>query len=168
MYRNKKAIIAKRFQQGFLLPLALFIIVVMGALALTISRTSTQTQSSSVQELANIQAFYAAESGAQRGMNALFFNNVTRQTTDAACASMAINRNYAGVNGLQQCTAQVVCACRYRDNSVCNANTAANYQNNAPIGVSQSFYTVTSEGGCGQQHFRSVRTIQVSAFLIQE
>src|SRR4051794_37852990 len=99
-------------QRGFLLPLALFILVVMGVLALTISRTSTQTQISGVQELTNAQSFYAAESGAQRGMQALFLNNTTRRATDTSCAAMAINHNFANVNGLKICTAQVNCSCR--------------------------------------------------------
>jgi MSHA biogenesis protein MshP len=42
-------------QRGFLLPLALFILVVMGVLALTISRTSIQTQTSGIQEMMNVQ-----------------------------------------------------------------------------------------------------------------
>lgn len=155
-------------QQGFLLPLALFILVVMGALALTISRTSVQTQWASIQELTNIQAFYAAESGAQRGMQALFLMNNTRQTTDATCAAMAISPDFSGINGLKICTAQVSCSCRYQDNSVCDATAAANYSTTAAVERTKSFYTLTSQGACGEQQFRSVRTIQVSAFLNQE
>jgi MSHA biogenesis protein MshP len=152
-------------QHGFLLPLALFILVVMGVLALTISRTSIQTQTSGIQEFTSIQSFYAAESGAQRGMQVLFFNNTTRQTADAACAAMAINHNFTGVDGLKICTAQVRCSCRYQDNSSCNAGAAANYTAAAAPGVVKSFYTLTSIGSCGQQQFRAERTIQVGAFL---
>src|SRR5688572_6083448 len=126
-------------QRGFLLPLALFILVVMGVLALTISRTSTQIQISGVQEFTNVQSFYAAESGAQRGMQALFLTNTTRRTTDTSCAAMAINHNFANVNGLKICTAQVNCTCRYRDNTICNAGNAANYLLSAPQGVTKSF-----------------------------
>ncbi len=154
-------------QHGFLLPLALFILIVMGALAITISRASEQTNSSSIQEFSNVQAFYAAESGAQRGMQALFFANVTRQATDTSCTAMAINQNFT-VDGLRACRAQVICSCRYRDSTVCSAATAANYTATAPQGVTKSFYTLTSVGSCGQQQFRAVRTIQVGAFLDQE
>jgi MSHA biogenesis protein MshP len=155
-------------QQGFLLPLALFILVVMGALALTISRTSIQTQWASIQEFTNIQAFYAAESGAQRGMQALFLTNTTRQATDASCTAMSISPDFSAIDGLKICTAQVSCNCRYRDNSVCNSAIAANYSTTAAAGLSKSFYTITSQGACGGQQFRSVRTIQVGAFLDQE
>lgn len=155
-------------QQGFLLPLALFILVVMGALALTISRTSVQTQWAGIQEFTNIQAFYAAESGAQRGMQALFLTNTTRQATDASCAAMSISPDFSAIDGLKICTAQVTCSCRYRDNSTCNSTVAANYSTAAAIGLTKSFYTITSQGACGEQQFRSVRTIQVGAFLDQE
>lgn len=151
-------------QRGFLLPLALFILVVMAALAVTISRTATQTQTSSVQEFTNIQSIYAAESGAQRGMQALFLNTATRQATDAACANMAINHNFPGVNGLQICTAMVNCVCRYRDNTNCNSGLAANYATTAAVGVTVSFYTLTSIGACGTQQFRASRTVQVGSF----
>lgn len=155
-------------QQGFLLPLALFILVVMGVLALTISRTATQTQNSSIQEFTNIQAFYAAESGAQRGMQALFLANSTRQSTDASCAAMAINHNFSGVNGLKICTVVAGCTCLYQDGSVCAPATAANYLPTAAIGVTKSFYTITSDGTCGQDQFRADRQIQVGAYREQE
>lgn len=155
-------------QQGFLLPLALFILVVMGALALTISRTATQTQNSSIQEFTNIQAFYAAESGAQRGMQALFLANATRQATDASCAAMAINHNFAGVNGLQICNVVVNCTCVYQDGTACAPATAANYLPTAAVGVTKSFYTINSEGRCGHDQFRADRQIQVGSYREQE
>lgn len=159
--------ISAHHQRGFLLPLALFILVVMAALAVTISRTSTQTQMSGIQEFSNVQTFYAAESGAQRGMQALFLNTANRQATDLACANMAINHNFSG-DGLKMCTAQVTCACRYRDNTNCNAATAANYATTAAVGVTVSFYTLTSVGACGAQQFRATRTVQVGSYREQE
>jgi MSHA biogenesis protein MshP len=165
MYREKSCVSGARYQRGFLLPLALFILVVMGALALTISRTSTQTQSASIQEFTNVQAFYAAESGAQRGMQALFLNNSPRQATDATCTNMLITPDFTAINGLRICTARVTCRCVYQNNAVCAAASGANYLEAAPVGVSKSFYTITSHGSCGEQNFRAVRTIEVSAFL---
>lgn len=161
-------------QQGFLLPLALFILVVMGVLALTISRTATQTQNSSIQEFTNIQAFYAAESGAQRGMQELFLLSELelpanrRSATDQACTDMAINHNFAGVNGLQICTVVVNCTCVYQDGTACAPATAANYLPTAAVGVTKSFYTINSEGQCGQDQFRANRRIQVGAYREQE
>lgn len=155
-------------QRGFLLPLALFILVVMGLLALTISRTSIQTQNSSIQEFTNVQAFYAAESGAQRGMQALFLATATRQATDQACAAMAINQNFANVGGLQACTATVICTCIYQNNTACAPNAGANYLQTSAVGVTKSFYTIRSVGTCGpNDHFRAVRTLEVGAFREQ-
>lgn len=162
-----------RYQQGFLLPLALFILVVMGVLALTISRTATQANTSSIQEFTNVQAFYAAESGAQRGMQALFLTTTTRQSTDSACAGMGgnatVNQNFAGVNGLQMCSVAVICDCRYQNGTVCAHGAAANYLPTSPAGVTKSFYTIRSVGTCGPaDHYRAVRTIEVGAYREQE
>jgi MSHA biogenesis protein MshP len=155
-------------QRGFLLPLALFIVVVMGALALTISRTSIQTQTSSIQEFTSMQAFYAAESGAQRGMQALFLSITTRQASDQACATMAIAENFSGVNGLKMCTATVSCTCIYQNNSPCAAGVGANYLLTSPVGVTKSFYTLRSSGVCGHDQYRAQRVIEVGAYREQE
>lgn len=155
-------------QRGFLMPLALFILVVMGVLALTISRTSIQTQTSSIQEFTNVQAFYAAESGAQRGMQMLFLTTVNRQATDQACANMAINHNFAGINGLQICTATVICTCVYQNNSACAPGVGANYLLTSAAGVTKSFYTLRSVGACGPaDHYGALRTIEVGAYREQ-
>lgn len=146
MFPDPAYTIMPRQQQGFLIPLALFILVVMGVLALTISRTSIQTQSSSIQEFTNIQAFYAAESGAQRGMQDLFLSKKTRQQTDQACTNLAINRNFTE-NGLKACNARVNCTVTI---------DAANIR---------SFYTITSVGSCGADQYRAERTIQVGSYM---
>ena len=139
-----------RQQRGFLIPLALFILVGMGVLALTISRTSMQTQSSAIQEFTNIQAFYAAESGAQRGMQRLFFNaNVTRSDVDGRCTGWNQTYNFTN-DGLGACDARVNCT----------------FVIDAPN--IRSFYTITSVGSCGAHQYRAERTIQVGSFMEQE
>jgi len=137
-------------QRGFLIPLALFILVVMGLLALTISRTSMQTQTSAVQEIMSVQAFYAAESGAQRGMQRLFLNaDTSRTSVNGRCASW--NQTYTFTSeGLQACSAQVSC------NFITDA------------GNIRSFYTITSIGRCGVDQYRAERTVQVGSFMEQE
>lgn len=167
MCPDKTIFITYSQQRGFLLPLALFILVVMGVLALTISRTSIQTQTSSIQEFTNVQAFYAAESGAQRGMQALFLPNGTRQVTDQACINMAINQNFATINGLRMCTAVVTCSCRYQNGNPCAPGVGGNYGVGAATGVARSFYTLTSDGACGAtlDQYRAVRRIEVGSFM---
>lgn len=168
MFPNSRYLKQVNSQRGFLLPLALFIIVVMGVLALTISRTATQSQTAVVQEFMSLQSFYAAESGAQRGMSALFFDVNGRQAADDACSDMNINPDYSGVNGLSACTVAVSCTCRYQNGSVCAPTNLANYSAAAPVDVLKSFYTVTSVGTCGEREYRAERSIQAGAFLEQE
>lgn len=169
MYPSQQRVLRFNAQSGFLLPLAIFIVVVLGVLALTISRTATQSQTSSVMELLNVQAFYAAETGAQRAMQTLFFPDASsRQAVDGRCAGLGQNYNFAGINGLNLCSAQVSCRCRYADNSLCAAATASNYSATAPAALTKSFYTVTSVGSCGQNEFSAVRTIEAGAFLEQK
>ncbi|WP_225318330.1 pilus assembly PilX N-terminal domain-containing protein [Cellvibrio sp. KY-YJ-3] len=168
MFPKRQVAMNVNTQRGFLLPLALFIIVVMGVLALTISRTSTQSQTAVVQEFMSLQSFYAAESGAQRGMKAIFFDVNGRQAADAACANMNINPNYAGVDGLSSCTVTVTCSCRYQNGNNCAPGTAANYSATASADLLKSFYTINSLGRCGGHEYRAERRIQAGAFLEQE
>jgi MSHA biogenesis protein MshP len=156
-------------QQGFLLPLSVFIVVVMGLFALVLSRNTIQSNTSAVQEAISTQAFYAAESGAQRGMQNLFFPDARiRQQVDTRCVDMVSNNVVFTVPGLNSCTAVVSCTCRFSDDSNCAPITAANYSAEAIPERVNSFYRITSEATCGSKNLRSVRTIEVGAFLSQE
>lgn len=168
MFPNYRLLQSLPSQRGFLLPLALFIIVVMGVLALTISRTATQSQTAVMQEFISLQSFYAAESGAQRGMKALFFDVNGRQAADAACLAMNLNPDYSGIEGLSACTVAVDCTCRYQNGSDCTPANTTNYSPLALADVLKSFYTVTSVGTCGENEYRAERSIQAGAFLEQE
>lgn len=157
-------------QQGFLLPLAIFIVVVMGIFALVMSRNSIQTSTSFTLEAVSAQAFYAAESGTQRAMQTLFFPNAnSRQQVDARCATLNTTHNFT-VPGLRGCSAVVTCTCTYADNagSNCAPGTAANYTSAAPQNMTTSFYTITSTATCGSGTLRAERTIQAGSFLKQE
>lgn len=148
--RNHKKTLFK--QQGFLLPLALFILVVMGVLALTISRTATQTNMASIQEIMNVQAFYAAESGAQRGMKHLFFDSTqppTRTSVDSQCSNLSTIYNFTA-DGLKACNAEVNCAFTKDGDDI------------------RSFYTITSTGRCGEDQYRAERTIEVGSFMMEQ
>jgi len=167
MYPNHYLANQPNKQRGFLIPLSLFIVVVVAFLAVVITRTSTQTNVSSTQELLSVQTFYAAESGAQRGMQIVFFPDASvRQNADSRCASMNQTYTFAGINGLKHCTAQVSCTCRYTNGAACAPGTNANYV--STTSVPSSFYTVTSAASCGQGTLLAQRTIQAGAFLEQE
>lgn len=139
-----------QYQRGFLLPLALFIIVVMGLLALALSRMTTQTSLASAQELLSVQAFYAAESGAQQGMNRLYPPADTNQRVNVNSRCDNVNRTltFTGVDGLNSCSASVRCECA----------------NCAPTDAT-SFYTITSQGRCGSGVLSAERTIKVGSFM---
>lgn len=138
-------------QRGFLIPLAIFIVVVMSFFAIALWRTTIQTSLSGAQELISVQAFYAAESGAQEGMQVLFFPDASsRAAVNGRCASMNLNSVFNGVAGLNGCRAAVTCACA-----------------NCDIGIT-SYYTVTSIGSCGTGSMSAVRTVKVGSFMDQD
>lgn len=154
-------------QRGFLIPLALFIVVVMGLLALVLARNTNLSQRGFTQELLSTKAFYAAETGAQRSMQTLFFPDASsRQAVDNRCANLATTHSFTGIDGLNLCQAQVSCSCVYQNNTTCAAGTAANYQTNSVNHT--SIYTITSQGSCSGGQISATRRIQASAFLEQE
>ncbi len=150
------------------MPLAIFILVVMSLFALVLSRNTIQTSTSATLEMISVQAFYAAESGGQRGMQALFFPDASsRQLTDTRCS--ALNTTYVfNVAGLKNCSALVSCSCLYSDNTGCAPSAAANYSTSAGINKLKSFYKISSVGTCGSGQLKSVRTIEAGSFLEQE
>lgn len=97
-------------QAGFLMPLALFILVGIGALALTISRLSSGQFSSAVQETLSVQAFYAAESGSQLAMNRILFNVASKADADLNCTNVNGSNITYSVTGLRDCAVQLSCS----------------------------------------------------------
>jgi MSHA biogenesis protein MshP len=155
-------------QQGFLLPLSVFIVVVMGLFALVLARNTIQTSSSAVLEGVSLQAFYAAQSGAERAMQVLFFPDASaRQQVDTRCLALTSTYTYT-VPGLKNCSAAVTCSCRFQDATDCAPITAANYSASAATSRVTSFYTISSTATCGSGNLRSVRTIEVGSFMAQE
>lgn len=134
-------------QGGFLIPLAAIIVVGLAVLALAISRISSQTGTAAIQEGVSVQAFYAAESGAQIAMNQLFFNAADRAAVDGNCIAVSGSTiNYAVV-GLDTCSASISCT------------------QNPDAGNTTSFYVITSAASCGSGNLVAERTIQVSAYM---
>ena len=155
-------------QQGFLLPLAIFIVVVMGVFALAISRNTIQTSTSTTLEAVSTQTFYAAESGAQRGMQTLFFPDATvRQQVDTRCVGLNTTHTFT-VAGLRNCSAVVTCTCTFQDGSSCSPITATNYTAAATVNRLTSFYSIRSVATCGSGNLRATRTIEAGSFLKQE
>jgi len=135
-------------QSGFLLPLAIFLLVGIAFLAIALNRLSGQTGTMTTIEGLSVQAFYAAESGAQIGMRRLFFNAADRTQTDANCLSMTVatSVNYTAP-GLSLCSAVYRCT-----------------QTTDSSGTT-SFYYINSVGQCGSGQLLGEREIEVSAFM---
>lgn len=91
------------------MPLALFILVGLGALALAISRLSSGQFSSAVQETISVQAFYAAESASQLAMNRILFNATSKVDADLNCGNVSGSSVNYSVAGLNDCAVQLVC-----------------------------------------------------------
>ncbi len=141
---------ARKKQQGWLMPMAAFIVVVMGLLAVGLSRIGTQSSFATVQEQVSIQAFFAAESTAQLAMNQLFYNTssaINRTTSTSACNSVNGNTLSFTAAGMNGCSATVSCTA-----SIDGANT-------------MTFYEIQSRARCGVEPIWSERTITVKAFL---
>lgn len=144
-------------QAGFLIPLAIFIVVVMGLLALALARTTTQTGLATAQELVSLQAFYTAESGAQHGMNHLFYGQEARLEVDSQCNDYSEVVSFS-VTGLKGCTATITCECSGSDpdtGNSCGSGTTG-------------FYEIETVGSCGSGVISAQRSIRVSAFMDQE
>ena len=135
----------RAIQRGFLIPLALVIIVGLSILALALGKIASQAGTSSIQEAVSAQAFYAAESGAQFGMNQLFFPDDTRAIVDANCSSFPLSRTFT-VPGLNGCSVNVTCLL---------SNDTASLT---------SYYVLNSTASCGAGNITAQRTIQVSSF----
>lgn len=136
----------RRLQKGFLLPVAMIMIVGIGVMAIAISQIASQSSQSSVVEGLSIQAFYAAESGAQFAMNRLMFNTNSRAQADANCAAVNGSSLNFTANGLQACSTALSCS----------TNTVA--------GNPQSFYTIVSAASCGSGELAAERSVEVSSF----
>lgn len=133
-------------QKGFLIPLALIIIVGLSALALALGKIASLAGTSATQEGISAQAFYAAESGAQFGMNRLFFPDDTRTTVDTNCLTFPLTRSFS-IIGLKGCDVVVTCTLGTDTNNL------------------TSFFVLNSRGTCGGGEITAQRSIQVTSFV---
>lgn len=139
-------------QAGFLLPMAIFIILAMGVLALSLTRFTGQSSVAVTQELISAQTFYAAESGVQFAMNQIFFvpfggAAITRSAADANCLGLNSSTvNFSGA-GLNNCSTTLSCSISVDGDDVI------------------SFYRLVSVASCGSAPINAQRSIEVSAVI---
>ncbi len=145
---SHKIIFINKKQQGFLIPVALFIVLLMGIFALTMSQLTSGARNSAVLEALSNQVFYAAESGAQYAMYTLFFDVTSRATADTNCSTVNGMSDLAlSASGLTGCTVDLGC-------SVTNDGTGT-----------RSIYAITAAGSCGSGELTAERTLSVQAFM---
>ncbi|MCV6624765.1 MAG: hypothetical protein OIF38_01630 [Cellvibrionaceae bacterium] len=137
-----------RDQAGFVLPVALFLLIAAAALALGLSRSSATVPLIAMQELYSQRAYYAADSGANYALSYLLLRaEPNRSDSDGYCTELNTAQISYSTAGLEGCSASLSCQQR------------AGSPNNA------SYYIITSKGMCGQAPYDASRTIAVSAYL---
>lgn len=130
-----------------MIPLALFILVGLLALAIVAARLTGQSATSATLEGLSTQAFYAAESGGQYGMNRIFYGTADSSQAQAKCAGLTsevLDFSAGSAVGLRACRASVTCEVDP---------------------TSPHFYVITSQGSCGAGEMSAQRTIQISAAM---
>lgn len=125
--------------KGFSLPLALFILVVLGLLSTVLYRTIAIGNLSVAQEVLSARAFLAADSGAQAGMLRLFPVN---GSAPVCSGSPGINQTLTGT-GFNNCSVNLICSSVTVDGS--------------------NQYSLTSTAICTAGSLRASRVIEVGA-----
>ena len=141
---------ARQRQSGFLVPLALFIVVGAATLAIAISQMAAGSRSSAVLTAFNAQAFYSADAGVQMAMHRLYYGNNSRAAVDAACTALdgtSINLTGSGLGG-------------------CAVTVACGVTPSADGGV--SVYSVVSQSQCGAGDYQTGRRIRTEAYMRAE
>jgi len=134
-----------KYQEGFLIPVAIFIIVALAGLGVAISQLSSHSTTAAVQEAVAIQALNAAESGAQYAMNQLLFDVNSKTAADTNCTTVNGASLDFTADGLNNCASDITCAL--------SSNT----------GGTARVYDISSVGSCGAGDFETERTVAVRA-----
>lgn len=134
-------------QHGFLLPVALMLVVGIAALAIGISKLNSQSSVSSFREAISLQAFYAAESGMQYGMNQVMYPTADRTQSTTNCATLSGRSITFTATGLNGCVVDISCA-----SSINDADTT-------------TFFELSSSASCGSGELLSERVIRASAYI---
>jgi MSHA biogenesis protein MshP len=121
-----KQVPTKTPQRGSALVVAVFIIVVMLAIVLALSRILLSSSDSVVYEVQGTRALFAAQSGMELALTELF-----PRTGASNCSNWTFNFNTAGLSGCQaqvQCSAQAIASeqlnqlYQLQSSASCNAN----------------------------------------------
>jgi MSHA biogenesis protein MshP len=137
--RRARAPVPLSKQCGIGLPATVFIISILALIVVALGELNQTANLSFGQSFQSQRAFYAAESGAQVGLNRIFVGG-----TSCNNAIADIDFDSAGPNlGLDDCTADLSCSL------IAVAGT--------------NYYTLSSTAVCGSGFEQAERTIQVRA-----
>lgn len=143
MYLNRQQ--CKKRQSGFLMPLALFVVVGLGALAVAVTRFSSGSFNSVVQEAISVQTFYAADAGAQYAMHQILHDPSDLAGADASCAAVDGHTINFPSGAFPSCTVQLNC------------------MQTASAGGTPHIYTIDSLARCGTSELQTQRHIRSAA-----
>lgn len=130
-------------QQGSMLVIALFVIVVMAALGLTMTRILSASSDSVVYEVYGLRALNAARSGIEAKVSEVF---PLSGAPDCA-TSLNSNADFSAVGGFENCTYTASC-----EATALGAG-----------GINGTLYRFTSVGNCSIGDITISRQIQVEA-----
>lgn len=131
-------------QRGVSLILALFIIVVLSMLGAVMIRILLTGAETVAREVISTRAFFAAESGAQRQLNAIFPPGAAMDLSACANANNTPRTNTYTMGGLLACS-DVSVSCQY-------------------LQVEGTYYfNISSTGRCGPASDQAVRVVDVQA-----
>jgi len=127
-----------KHEQGFSLPVAIFILVIMALIAVAAVSIMETGQSGVSNDVMSTRAFYAAESGAQTVLAQIFPLNSGAANCQASYPTQTFS-----ITGLANCTASTQCSAR-------------------SVG-SRTYYTITSTGNCSSGTISATRQIEMMA-----
>ncbi|MDU0353116.1 MSHA biogenesis protein MshP [Paraglaciecola aquimarina] len=137
-YKNSKK------QQGSMLTIALFVIVVFGLLGITMTRVLSSSSESIVYEVLGQRALNAARSGLERCLAAEY-----PVTVGVSACSNPTNFDFSALKGLESCSAQVI------PNNITVSDNSQTY----------SYVKFSSIGRCGAGSVIVTRSVYVDAML---
>lgn len=123
-------------QRGIGLPATIFLIVIVSMIVVAMSELNENSALGFGQELNAMKAFYAAESGAQIGLNRVIHGN-------EACNNSLADIDFGATEGLSTCTVTLACS----------SLTVAG----------ENYLTLISTASCGAGFEQAVRAIEVRA-----
>lgn len=148
MFRRKN-------QSGSVLIIAVFVIVVMGMLGLTLTRLEWSNQDTLARESLGTQAWFAANSGSEWGLTYLFPLNASAAISDIQprCQAFNVANSPVAVSAASRIIEQTSDRCSSLE-IVCSE---------VGSGVDLTFFKITSKAVCGNQQHEVQREQEVWA-----